>query len=169
MNRYQALIIYINLTAGIEALINFAPYSIDLRFVRFQSTLLEQGHHEKFLADIDYDFLLNLAIGNQCVVYDFTSRWGDKRPSRAIWMGLPLIDYTLNRCWFGKEIECERRMDKHFKTVYSSLSKRTKNKFRYFKKFLLTDRLYYSYKCEPTNNDGDTDFYRGILDQWQNS
>ena len=126
MRQYQAMIIYLNLTNGLQALPNFIGEVV--RFIRFQSTLLEQGFLEKFLLEVDYDFLLNLAIGNQCVVYDFTSRWKDRRPSRAIWQGLPWIDYALNRCWFDREIECDKRMDRHFKTVYNGLDKKTKRK-----------------------------------------
>jgi hypothetical protein len=43
---YQAMIIYINMTNGIQALVDFIGE--DVRFTRLQSTLLEQGHHEKF-------------------------------------------------------------------------------------------------------------------------
>ena len=166
MTVYQAMIIYINLTNGVEALVDFIGEEV--RFMRLQSTLLEQGFLEKFLMELDYDFLMNLAIGNHCVIYDFTSRWKD-RPSRAIWQGLPWIDYALNRCWFNQEIECDRRMDKHFKTVYNGLDKRTKRKLKYFRKFLLTDRLYYSSKCEQTENDGNDEFYKEVVDQWKNS
>jgi hypothetical protein len=155
--------IYINLTNGIGAL----PDLIDqyVNFIRIQSTHLEQGWLEKVLINLDYDFLMNLALGTHCIIYDFSSRWKD-RPSRAIWQGLPWIEYALTRCWFGKEIECERRMDKHFKIVYNNMDKKTKRKLKYFRKFLLTKTLTLSSVCAKTLHDGDSQFYKEILEKW---
>jgi hypothetical protein len=159
--------IFVNMTCGLEIL----PYlegnpPIKVNFIRLQSTLLEQGHHEAFIKDLDYNFLMYLALGYECLVFDYTSRWKD-RPSRAIWQGLELVKYCLNRCWFGKEIECPKGMHVYFKKSYDGFDKKTKRKLKYFRKFLFTDELRIESQCDKTDNDGNTQFYREVLEKWK--
>lgn len=81
---------YINLTNGIEVL----PVLTDeFKFIRIQSTACEQKLWDRIIQDLDYDFLLNAAIGNECVIYDY----GAKKPiPRAIYQGVEFIKYVLH-------------------------------------------------------------------------
>lgn len=160
--------IFINATNGIEIL----PYlegnpPIKVNFIRLQSTLLEGGHHEAFINDVDYNFLMYLALGYECLVFDYTSRWKD-RPSRAIWQGLELLKYCLHRAWWKQEIKCPRGMHVYFKKSYEGFHKKTKRKLKYFRKFLFTDKLNLVSQCDNTKHDGDDKFYKEILEKWMN-
>lgn len=78
---------YVNLTNGIEAIsqLNLSDYS----FIRIQSTICEQKLWDRLIQDLDYDFLMNVALGNKCVVYDY----GANKPiPRAIYQGLEFIN-----------------------------------------------------------------------------
>ena len=87
---------YANLTSGISA----AAYGPPDGYVRFQSTLLEQKQWGKFIREVDYNFLADLAKGEMVVVTDRVTpdhmKWG----SRAQWQGLPLIEYVVRQVWF---------------------------------------------------------------------
>lgn len=91
---------YVNLTNGIEALQQYklAHYA----FIRIQSTACEQHSWDKILQDLDYDFLMNVALGNECVIYDYGTR---KPVPRAIYQGVEFIKYVLNRFWYNVETE----------------------------------------------------------------
>ena len=56
---------YVNLTNGIEALQQYklAHYA----FIRIQSTACEQHSWDKILQDLDYDFLMNVELANECL------------------------------------------------------------------------------------------------------
>ena len=153
---------FINLTNGLEA---FEHYSFrDPEFIRIQSTYLERGLLNLVLADLDYNFLMCLATGMRCIIYDYTSRYGKERGSRAMWQGVEWIKYALNRCWFNKEIECEKGMHNHFRKVYNNeVTKRTKNKLKYFRKFLMCKNLTIEIICWKTIHDNDYEYYRKIV------
>ena len=68
---------YINLTNGIEAI---PRLSGNYKFIRIQSTICEQKLWDKLIQELDYDFLMNLALGNECIVYDF---WSKKTYSKS--------------------------------------------------------------------------------------
>lgn len=88
---------YINLTNGIEVL----PVLTDeFRFIRIQSTACEQKLWDRIIQDLDYDFLLNAAMDNECVIYDY----GAKKPiPRAIYQGVEFIKYVLHKHWLNKD------------------------------------------------------------------
>lgn len=44
---------------------------VDYRFIRIQSTLCEQKNWDRILQELDYDFLMHAAHGNEIIVYDF--------------------------------------------------------------------------------------------------
>ena len=88
---------YFNLTNGIEALEHIDIDNNQYGVIRIQSSWCERKEWLKILQDLDYDFLLNLAIGNECIVYDYGAK---KDTSRAIYQGIEWIKYTLNRFWF---------------------------------------------------------------------
>ena len=72
---------YINLTNGVEAI---STLQGDYRFIRIQSTVCEQKLWDRLIQDLDYDFLMNLALGHKCIVYDFGAR---KPIPRAVYQG----------------------------------------------------------------------------------
>jgi len=151
---------YINLTNGIELISSFPE---GYRFLRIQSTACEQKRWDFIIADLDHDLLMNLAIGNDCVVYDC----GHNGEPRALWQGLEWIKYVLNRIWFGKIIEPVLRGKKighfYFDEQYRNLSKPTVSKLQYYKKFLLTNEIYLRGIYDKTEHDGQYDFYREVL------
>lgn len=160
-------IIYINLTNGIEAI---PTLSEDYRFIRIQSTFCEQKLWDRMIQDLDYDFLMNLALGNLCVVYDF----GANKPlSRALYQGLEFIKYVLNKRWLNKDYapnvnrstnrypinNCRR----YFVECYHRLENRTLKKLDYFSPFIMTDEINMAISGGSTIHDGDRVFYKEIL------
>jgi len=155
-------ICYINLTNGIEA----APkLPLGYHFIRIQSTLCERKCWSKLLLDLDYDFLMNLALGNQCVVFDYSPK---KKISRAIYQGLVFVKYVLERRWFKKTSKAwvkDLNVTAYFDQEYEKLSKAAKAKIDYFRKFLQTDELRVEGICARTEHDNDFSFYYGVLSE----
>lgn len=158
---------YINLTNGIEAI---EGINGSYNFIRIQSTMCEQKNWDRIIQELDYTFLMDLALGNECVVYDYGAR---KPIPRAMYQGLEFIKYTLNKRWLDKEYvpnvsrsNRERNYNdcsKYFYECYKSLDNRTKKKLDYFMQFLNTDEIKLSYISQATIHDGDKEFYRRIL------
>ena len=132
-------ILYINLSNGIEFL-SHIPSDLPARFIRIQSTWCEQKRWEDILLHLDNDLLFNLAIGNQCIIADTSIH----TISRALWQGVPWIEYALNKAWFNKEIKAfvrSHNVSKYFEGIYQKLDKRTIKKLTYFKKFSFCNRI----------------------------
>ena len=159
---------YINLTNGIEAIPTLPE--TDYRFIRIQSTICERKLWDRLIQDLDYDFLMNLAMGNKCIVYDFGAR---KPIPRAIYQGVEFVRYTLNRRWFGREyltnVNRTTNQDRvvncnhYFQYCYSKLEDRTKKKLDYFLPYINTNHISLECVTECTDHDGDKEFYREIL------
>lgn len=128
---------YVNLTNSIEAIsqLNLSDYS----FIRIQSTICEQKLWDRLIQDLDYDFLMNVALGNKCVVYDY----GANKPiPRAIYQGLEFIKYVLHKRWLNQEYQTNvnksnnkdirRDCNSYFESCYKNLNDRTKKKVRLF-------------------------------------
>lgn len=161
---------YINLTNGIEAIPNIKG---DYRYIRIQSTACEQHLWDRILQDLDYDFLMNLAVGNECIVYDY----GANKPiSRALYQGLLFVEYVLYKHWIGIEyspkvkrgensegIDCSR----YFDNAYRNLDKRTIMKLNYFKTFIPKDMRTINLHTisRATSHDGDKLFYFNIIQE----
>lgn len=158
MNAY-----FVNLTCGLEYLKGLDRY---INYIRIQSTWLEKGLLEQVLIDLDHNLLMHLAIGDSCMILDMTSRYHGRRPSRSIWQGVEWIKYVLNRIWFDREIKCLYGQHVHFKTAYSKLQKRTKTKFKYYRKFLRVEELDLNCFCGETKNDGDDGYYKDLVEEW---
>lgn len=151
---------YINLTNGIESI----PSVEEHRFIRIQSTACEQKRWDFIIQDLDNDFLMNLAVGNRCVVHDYGA---NKPVSRALYQGLIFIRFCIELCWFG-EVLSEPNVKgnnctKYFHGLYCNLENRTLLKLKYFRKFLITDNIHLDIQCATTNHDGDIEFYKSIL------
>lgn len=157
---------YINLTNGIESL---PTLPIGYRFIRIQSTTCEQKNWDRLIQDLDYDFLLNVALGNECVIYDYGAR---KPIPRAVYQGLEFLKYVLHKRWLdGKYLtDCNRSNGEHvrkdcnsyFESCYRNLKDRTKKKLDYFKPYVV-GKVNIVAVTDATMHDGDKEFYRNIL------
>lgn len=96
---------FINLTNGLEALsaLHELIPSAQLRFTRIQSSHCESGAYDKLLCGLDNELLFSLACGRQCYVYDFASRNKTCGVSRAIFLGVQFIKWSLAYLWFHVE------------------------------------------------------------------
>lgn len=162
---------YVNLTNGIEAI----PALCDVvgtgyKFIRIQSTSCERHMWDKLIQDLDYDFLMNLALGKRCVVVDFGAR---KKVPRAVYQGLEFVRYVLYRRWLDKEYQTNinrhnnkniiNNCNSYFNQCYKNLEDKTKKKLDYFKPYLNTDEIKLCSVCGSTVHDGDKEFYKNIL------
>lgn len=152
---------FINLTNGIEAIkeYNLTGYS----FIRLQSTWCEQRLWNNFFFDLDNNLLINLALGNECIIYDYNSRHLNK-PPRAIWQGLNFVITVLYFIWFNKEYEdTDPALLNYFKIEYNKLSPTVIKRLKYFRRYLMTDKLNIKTICKYTKNDGNYKYYSEIL------
>ena len=159
---------YINLTNGIEAI---PTLNGDYRFIRIQSTMLEQKNWDRILQELDYDFLMNVALGNECVIYDF----GTNKPvPRAVYQGVEFIKYVLHKRWYnteyltdinrsGKDTKIRRDCNSYFESCYRDLEDRTKKKLDYFKPYLMGN-INIKTVTASTSHDNDKGYYRTILE-----
>ncbi len=112
---------------------------LNLKVVRIQSTWCEQKLWGNILQDLDYSFLLDLALGREVHIYDTSAR---KETSRALYQGVPWIRYTLTKLWLKKEIPAEVRgqdVSKYFAQMYHlhvCQDKNLKTRLKYVKKFI---------------------------------
>ena len=152
---------FINLTNGIETLEKnpLTEYS----FIRIQSTACEQKRWDFILQDLDYTFLMALTQGNICYVYDYSNK---KDTPRALYQGIPWIEYVLNRIWFNLERPVyvkKMNVTNYFEEQYKLLTHPTKKKLKYFKKFLDTDHVHIHPIGGKTEHDGSYEYYSQIL------
>lgn len=154
---------YLNLTNGIEFLeipeLKIKSYN----FVRIQSTTCEQHNWNKLLMELDYSFLLDLALGNHVVVCDTSAH---KEESRALYQGVEFIKFVLSKYWLDKEVESTVRNCNccdYFRQEYKNISDKVFKKLKYLKKFLNTDSINISTIGKNTIHDGDYDYYKEIL------
>lgn len=158
---------YINLTNGIEAI---PAIGTDYRFIRIQSTICEQKLWDRMIQELDYDFLMNIAIGNRCIIYDYGA---NKPVPRAVYQGIEFLRYVLFKRWTNKEYKSDinKSLDKehirrdcnsYFESCYRNLEDRTKKKLDYFKPYVFG---IIDIKCvtDSTVHDGDKSFYADIL------
>ena len=144
------VIIYINLTTGLEQLKEFQEKFKDgeaeFHFSHLQSTHLEQVNYKAFLNSVDNDMLMYLALDWPILFVDSGSRYKDGIP-RTIYQGLQFLKYVCTRMWFGVDekdlckVKCFN-CHKFFQEKYAELfiNSDTKDnqlckKFKYFKKY----------------------------------
>ena len=148
---------FINLTNGIEAI----PFLDNYEFVRIPSTYCEAKAWDKLMLSLDSNFLMNLAVGNTCIVYDYSQ---NKEMPRALYQGLEYIKFILYKRWFNIEYKpfvCGVNCFNYFNSI--QLSSTTKRKIDYFKKFLYTDKLNIKVSTGKTNFDGNYKYYKDVL------
>lgn len=152
---------YINLTNGIEFIPGLNELGIKYSFIRLQSTACEQHNWDWFFSNLDNDFLMNVAIGTHCLIYDCSNK---EKPPRAIRQGVELIKYVLNSVWLNKEyVPVDKSMQVYFEHVLKNLNRSVKSKLKYYKKFLLTDEIRIYDDTKQTTHDGDYAFYKDII------
>lgn len=152
---------YINLANGIQ-FINLVP-ACEARFVRIQSTWCEQKRWADILDDLDYGFLLDLAFGHRCIVYDCSAH---RTVSRALWQGIPWICYVLRRRWLGittVPLVKGHSVAKYFDKCYRSLPKRTRKRLDYVWKFGIATRIDLFAQSHRTDHDGDYPHWKAML------
>lgn len=152
---------YVNLTNGIQAIKDYGLE--DYSFIRIQSTACEQKLWDYILQDLSHDFLMNVALGNTCIVYDYGSR-SDKGVPRAVWQGLEFIKFCLYKCWYDIKYPIKGRAKDpiYFDYTYRNLKKRTKTKLKYFKKFA-SGSISIESRCEKTDKDGKKNWYVEVV------
>ena len=154
---------YLNLTNGIEWVQELNVPIKDIGCIRIQSTKCEQKDWSYIIEDLDYQFLLDLALGEDVIVLDCSPK---KDVSRALYQGVEWIKYVLNRRWFDREENCfvkGNKVNNYFKEEYKLLSRRAKNKLDYVKKFIITDKIYLQGMCKTTSMDSNYEGYKQIL------
>lgn len=155
---------FINLTNGVEAI---KRYNLkEYQFIRIQSSQVERHCWEKILLNMDDNFLMNLALGNICNIFDYSA---NKEMPRALYQGVAFLEFVLERRWFGRNTPMRIRnlvaRDTFYDEVYDRirLNKDVKKKLDYFKKFLNTDKLLIVLHYGNTELDGMYDEYKKIL------
>lgn len=109
---------------------------------------------------------MHLAIGRRVCIWDMTSRKKKGNLSRVCWQGIPWLIYCLERAWFKRETIHDYGMHCNFKSQYACLTKPTKNRLKYYRKFLLTDNIDLGYICEATDHDGDCEYYKKLVEKY---
>lgn len=98
---------WINLTNGVELLPSFSSFisapPSNVRFTRLQSSHCESAAYEKLLWSLDSDMLLSLSVGRPCYVYDLASRNKLRGVSRALFLGLQFVRWSLAYLWFAAD------------------------------------------------------------------
>ena len=78
---------FINLTNGVEAIPGLLACGVresEINYVRIQSTHCESRNYNGILENLDSTFLMNLARGNICLLYDYGSRGTGKLIGRMM-------------------------------------------------------------------------------------
>ncbi len=146
---------YLNLTNGMEYINEVKNWS----FIRIQSSHCESHSYDRMFQQLDSDFLMNLAIGNVCIVYDKSNK---TRIPKALSRGVEIIRYVLNKIWFDRRVPTKDV--KYHNKVLRSLQEPTKTKLKYFRKFLLTEEIHLLIKYDRTTHDGDYPYYKRFIE-----
>jgi len=131
--------------------------------VRFQSTLLEQKQWGKFIREVDYNFLADLAKGEMVVVTDRVQpdhmKWG----SRAQWQGLPLIEAAVRWIWFDEVPDMVtwrgHNVTAYIRDVIFCTPNRDTEKIRYFMRLDPSPDFRILSYWEATKMDGQYDYW----------
>lgn len=160
---------FVNLTNGIEAIDDYLLRGHQIEFIRIASTDCEHKlgnpQWDAILAELDTAFLMALARGDQCIVYDYSTEGGH---SHAQSHGLAWVYFALNVSWFGrymKPINIDGQdMSPTFQRLWRRrITDRTKKKLRYFQKYLTTQEIRLSAQGGQTKHDGNWEYYLQVL------
>lgn len=167
---------FINLTNGIEKIPELNSSGIEFSFIRIQSTTLERKDYIKLLQDLDHNLLIHLALGFNCIIYDYGT---NRNISKTIYLGIPFIEYTLNKLWYNLDevpyrytrSTYEKLKEPSFGHIYNdifihnqnNIKNNLKTKLKYYKKFLNSDKINIKGVSKSTNNDGKYQYYFELL------
>lgn len=173
--RFKNSKIFVNLSNGIEAF-ERCPFLMrrgDISFIRIQSTHCEQKLWDDVIANLDANFLVNLALGAECVVFDYGAH--SPRP-RALWQGLSFVAYCIERVWMGRNPEkwfvtrapASRGHNcvSDFKRWFAALNGKSITKLKYYRKYLNCDNIILCYITGKTDKDGNYKYYSDLLKTW---
>jgi hypothetical protein len=159
----QKIKYYINLTTGLEILNDLPVHLNELNFIRIQSSHCERGAFEDLLNSLDADFLIHLAMGYTCIVVDYGAR---SNTSKATRIGLEWIRYYLNKIWLDCDYKAIINLNdatEFFYNASNKISKKTRNKIKYYRKFLMTDQIKLVGYSKATYNDGTDKFFVDLV------
>ncbi len=152
---------FINLSNGIQAI---KDYQLEnYRFIRLQSTACEQKRWGYIIENISDEFLLRLALGEKCTIFDYSNK---RQIPRSIWQGLEWVKFALCFNWFCEIYQPIGRVSSsqnYFLSQYQRLPRRITTKLRYYRKYLKTQKLYVYAVTTKTSNDGNYIFYSKCL------
>lgn len=157
---------FINLTNGIEALEKYQFPAEDVNFIRIQSCYVENHLYNDMLVEIDQNFLMFVALGYECNIYDFGAKC---EVSKATYMGAAWIKYVLERRWLGlqpKLIVKTKDITNYVDELYCKVPVRIRTRIDYFKKFLNTTELKINIITSATLNDNNIEYYKETLHKW---
>ena len=153
---------FINLSNGVEALplLRGLPVS----FIRIQSSHCESNNFSGILGGLDSTFLMYLAMGHDCYIYDFGSRNKKRKAPRAVWYGITFIKYALHKMW---ELPGEpptpilrgHNAAAAFDKAIKFLDKAVKKKIKYYKNYVSTSQLSIYGVVGATEIDGRRDLH----------
>lgn len=154
---------FLNLTNGIEALEREGLNLEEVSFIRLQSCHCEAHQWDSILREIDYNFLMSLALGYKCYVYDFGA---NANSSKAAYFGLEWIRYVLNRRWLNIDyipVVKGKKVTNYFENEYEKITKFAKKRIDYFRKYLFTDEIIIIPVTSATRHDNQPDYFKRIL------
>lgn len=137
---------FVNLTNGLEWINDLPSYS----FLRIESTAIEREEWTRILNDLDANFLMCLALGRECHVYDCGA---GREVSKTISVGLPYIKNILTDLWL-RDKEAVALTDEE---------RAAKRKIKYYKRYLNTKKIHLVGHSRYTENDGDKELYRSLI------
>lgn len=161
INNFHNYVLYLNLTNGLE----LYPFINNFKIIRIQSTAVEQNNYEYIIKDLDNGFLLDLALGKNCFVADFSQK---RTVTKATTYGLEFIKTVLYKLWFNKSylpIVKKLNLSNYYNKIIKSFDRQTIKKILYFKKFLLTDEIKIHTITGLTTNDNNYKYFNNLLKQ----
>lgn len=152
---------FINLSNGIEKIPELKG---DFSFVRIRSTWCEHKRWDDLIFDLDHNLLMNLAIGNECIVYDFSKN----TESYAVREGLDFIKYITARAWRLKPSKSDytAEFDRWYKARHNNI---ILDKLRYYRKFAHGSEIKLTGVSEFTGNDDNPNYYAKIIKKYKKS
>lgn len=155
--------IFINLTNGIEAIDKYNLNIEDVSYIRLLSCHCERSNFIDILDDLDNNFYMYLALGYNCIVYDFSA---NSENSKAMYIGLYWVEYVLRRRWFGETVSPQIKgwdVSERFDMFYKKIDRKLRRKLDYFKKYLNCSSISIQTICSETANDNKADYYVELL------
>jgi hypothetical protein len=139
---------FVNLTNGLEWASELPRYEA----VRLESTAIEKRDWVRVFRDLDANFLLALARGDDCHFYDCGAL---RATSKTVSVGVPAVRYLLHKVWIDGW------------PIYAPDAERQamKRKLTYFRRFLATDAIRLTGHSRATARDGDVSYYAGLSNQ----